>query len=417
MRKWILILFLNLITLISYGQKVIIENPYVESSYYCRYGNTKIERVACDEKETCIYITYIAKTDDEISISISSRMILLVDRKEQLGIIKWGVLNNGSFSKLELNQPYSTHSIQNFTFCLVFPRISKAAQILNIEENVNNGFYWRGIYVNHRDLDLGTSNDNRNDQRSTHIYEDANTDREDGGGNSYGYFEDTEHEDNHHSQNLYPNNDRFVVSASGSCFALNEDGYVATCYHVIEDAQRIRIRGINADFDHPLKARVFAFDRRNDLAILKIDDPNFSTLEAIPYQIKSIPSEVGEEVFTLGYPLRAVMGDEIKLTNGVISACSGYMGDATSYQFSATVQSGNSGCPVFNSDGDVIGVVNARLENIESASYAIKEQYLNALIQNQGIRLSPHRTRSMSNQPMTTKVKTIKPFVYIVEVE
>jgi len=414
MRKRLLVLFLNVITLISCGQKVTIENPYVESSYYSRYGNTKIERIACEENETRIYITYDAKSNDEISISISSKMTLVLDRTKQLGIIRWGVLNNGNFSNLDLDQPYSTHSIQNFTFCLVFPRISKAAQTLSIEENVDNGFYWRGIRLDNRDS--STSNDNRDDQGNTGISGISNTDRDDSGENSYVYFEDTEHDD-YHSSNAHSNNDYFVVSASGSCFALNEDGYLATCYHVIEDARRIRIRGVNEDFEHPLIAKVIVSDQDNDLAILKIDDSHFSTLETLPYQIKSIPSEVGEEVFTLGYPLRAVMGDEIKLTNGVISACSGYMGDVTSYQLSATVQSGNSGCPVFNSDGDVIGVVNARLENIESASYAIKEQYLNKLIQNQRIRLSSHRIQSMSNMPMTTKVKNIKPFVYIVEVE
>lgn len=415
MRKRLLVLFLNVITLISCGQKVTIENPYVGSSYYSRYGNTKIERIACDENETRIYITYDAKSNDEISISISSKMTLVIDRTKQLGITKWGVINNGRFSKLDLNQPYSTRSFQNFTFCLVFPRISKATQTLSIEENVDNGFYWRGIRLDSRDL--STSNDNRDDQGSPSIRGNSNTDRDDGGGYSYGYFGGSEHEDDYHSSNTHSNNDYFVASASGSCFALNEDGYLATCYHVIEDARRIRVRGINEDFDHPLMARVIASDKNNDLAILKIEDPSFSTIKAIPYQIKSIPSEVGEEVFTLGYPLRAVMGDEIKLTNGIISACSGYMGDATSYQLSATVQSGNSGCPVFNSDGDVIGVVNARLENIESASYAIKEQYLNNLIQNQGIQLTSYRSQSMSNQPMTTKVKTIKTFVYIVEVE
>lgn len=415
MRYCFLILLLYTISLVSCGQNVTIENPYVESSYYSRYGNTQIERIACDEKETRIYVAYYAKTNDEISISISSKMTLVLDRAKQLNIIKWGLLNNGNFSNLDFDQPYSTHSIQNFTFCLVFPRISKATQTLSIEENVDNGFYWRGIRLDNRDLN--TSNDDRDDQGSPIIRGNSNTDREDGGGYSYGYFGGSEHEDDYHSSNAHSNNDNFVISASGSCFALNENGYLATCYHVIEDARRIRIRGVNEDFEHPLMARVIASDQDNDLAILKIDDSHFSTLETLPYQIKSNPSEVGEEVFTLGYPLRAVMGDEIKLTNGVISACSGYMGDATSYQLSATVQSGNSGCPVFNSDGDVIGVVNARLENIESASYAIKEQYLNALIQNKGIRLSPHRTQSMSNKPMTTKVKNIKPFVYIVEVE
>ena len=64
-------------------------------------------------------------------------------------------------------------------------------------------------------------------------------------------------------------------------------------------------------------------------------------------------SEVGEEVFVLGYPLTATMGDEIKLTTGVISSKSGFQGDISQYQISAPVQPGNSGGPLFDSKGNI----------------------------------------------------------------
>ena len=111
-------------------------------------------------------------------------------------------------------------------------------------------------------------------------------------------------------------------------------------------------------------------DKNNDLAIVKIDDPSFTTLGEVPYALATGLADVGEEVLTLGYPLNAVMGDEIKLTNGIISSRTGFQGDASSYQLSVAVYPGNSGGPLFNAQGDVVGVVNARLP--ESATYAVK---------------------------------------------
>ena len=103
--------------------------------------------------------------------------------------------------------------------------------------------------------------------------------------------------------------------------------------------------------------------KKNDLAILKIDDNNFSGrfLGKIPYCFSNQIKEVGDEIIVLGYPLRAVMGDEIKLTNGLISSRTGFQGDMTTYQISATVQPGNSGGPLLDSNGNLIGIISSRL--------------------------------------------------------
>lgn len=438
MKQWFIIVWLSFCALVSFAQ-TSIENPYVESSYRSRYGDTKVERIAINSRETRVYISYSAKTNEDISVAISSKTTLKTDGR-RLSITKWGTVADGQFSALNLNQSYGLNSIKKFTFCLVFPSIPTNSQSIDIEENVSDGFYWRGIRLRRSSAnsnddreDSGTSNHrsqtDRNDSGTAH--NDGGTNHNSGTNRNNG---DTDRNDSgtsrneHHDKNgrensaATPRTQRpvetpFVVSASGSSFAINGEGYLATCYHVIEGARRVRIRGVNGDFDHPVMAVVCATDRDNDLAILKITDNGFHGIGSLPYRIKTSESEVGEEVFTLGYPLRSVMGDEIKLTNGVISACSGYQGDMASYQLSATVQSGNSGCPVFNANGEVIGVVSSRLENIESASYAIKEQYLIRLIQKQGIQLSSAGVRSMATEPMTTKVRTVKPYIYIVEVE
>lgn len=143
---------------------------------------------------------------------------------------------------------------------------------------------------------------------------------------------------------------------SGSGFAL-KNGYVTTNYHVIEGANSITIKGINGDFNKAYNASVVATDRFNDLAILKIDDNSFNGYGTTPYSVKTVTSEVGEDIFVLGYPLTATMGDEIKYTTGVISSKTGFQGDVSLYQISAPIQPGNSGGPLFDSKGNLIGIV------------------------------------------------------------
>ena len=148
------------------------------------------------------------------------------------------------------------------------------------------------------------------------------------------------------------------------------------------------------------------------MALLKVDN---ISINAIPYGIVSKIAEVGDEVFVLGYPLRAVMGDEIKLTNGLISSRTGFKGDITSYQISATVQSGNSGGPLFDKNGNIIGIINSRLP-VENAAYAIKTPYLLALLSSES-NISVTSNGSLRTLLLTDQVKQIRNFIYIVEVE
>ncbi len=204
-------------------------------------------------------------------------------------------------------------------------------------------------------------------------------------------------------------------SVSGTGFALTSTGLVVTNNHVIEGVNRIVVRGVNGDFDKTYTAKVVITDKKNDLAILKIDDPNFSLLGKVPYVIKTQLDSVGESVFVLGYPLRTTMGDEIKLTNGIISSKTGFQGDATSYQISVPIQPGNSGGPLFDKNGDLIGIINSKHSGAENASYAIKAAYLKNLI---ALLDSPPVLQTESNmkkKTLTQQVEIAKKYVYIIE--
>jgi len=208
-----------------------------------------------------------------------------------------------------------------------------------------------------------------------------------------------------------------VVASSGTGFALTSDGYIVTNYHVIDGASTITVKGINGNFSVSYKAKVIVSDKNNDLAIIQIEDNTFSNISKIPYTIKSTSSDVGENVFVLGYPLRATMGDEIKLTNGIISSKTAFQGDITSYQISAPVQPGNSGGPLFDKSGNLIGVINAKHSGAENVSYAIKISYLKNIIDLLPTTPALSNTNTMTNLSLSDQVKLLNKFVYIIEIK
>lgn len=218
---------------------------------------------------------------------------------------------------------------------------------------------------------------------------------------------------------MYPTSSESVAGTSegeewsGSGFAL-KNGYIVTNFHVIDGASSIIVKGINGDFNISYPASVVGVDKNNDLALLKISDPNFKGFGNIPYFISSLSSEVGEEIFVLGYPLTSTMGDEIKLTTGVISSKSGFQGDVSLYQISAPIQPGNSGGPLFDKRGNIVGVVSAKHAGAENVGYAIKTSYLRNLIDSYSSQAILPTNNSISGLPLTGKVRQAKNFVFMI---
>jgi S1-C subfamily serine protease len=224
---------------------------------------------------------------------------------------------------------------------------------------------------------------------------------------------------------LYPTSEDNITSkssnpsrvASGTGFGISANGIIVTNFHVIDGAKTIKVRGVNSDFNKTYNAKVLVSDKNNDLALIQIDDYGFTSLGPIPYTIKTGLAGVGENIFVLGYPLRATMGDEIKLTNGIVSSRTGFQGDITSYQISAPVQPGNSGGPLFDIQGNLIGIINAKHGGAENASYAVKTSYLTNLLD---LLPSPPKLQtvnSLSGKTLTQQVELVKKFVYIIETE
>jgi S1-C subfamily serine protease/antitoxin component YwqK of YwqJK toxin-antitoxin module len=208
---------------------------------------------------------------------------------------------------------------------------------------------------------------------------------------------------------------------NGSGFFINEKGYIATNYHVVEDASAIQVEYFQKGIKNTFSAKVIVTDKQNDLAIIQINDPKFKTLPSIPYVFNSTIKDVGSEVFALGYPMADVMGDEIKFTDGKISSKTGIEGDITVYQISVPIQPGNSGGPLFDNKGNLVGITSSALNkeyfNSENVNYAIKTTYLKNLIDVMPESITLPNNIEIYNKPLTEKIKLLSDFIPIIRVK
>ena len=170
--------------------------------------------------------------------------------------------------------------------------------------------------------------------------------------------------------------------SSGTGFFISKQGYIATNYHVINGATSITIDLSGKDNQSNQYAAVLVrCDPTNDIAVLRIVDPEFSPFQQLPYIIES-KVNVGASVFTIGFPLNNIMGKNFKVSNGIISAKTGINDDVRYYQITVPVQPGSSGGPLFNKDGNIVGITSSQLNgdyigaHIENVNYAIKTMYL-----------------------------------------
>lgn len=204
--------------------------------------------------------------------------------------------------------------------------------------------------------------------------------------------------------------------ASGTGFFIDPNGYIITNHHVIEKAKGIDVFVTESSMTSTYNAKTVIIDKSNDLAILKITDSAFARLDPIPYTIGIGTKDVGTSVFAMGYPQLSYLGDEIKVTDGIISSKSGYQGDVTTYQISAPIQSGNSGGPLFDKNGHVIGITNAGVSGLDNVGYAIKISYITNLIEAASESIVTPTANLLKELPFTEQIKKISPYVVIIKI-
>ena len=186
-----------------------------------------------------------------------------------------------------------------------------------------------------------------------------------------------------------------------------------------EDSKHIEVSFLVDNEMKDFKARIIKNDSINDLALLKIDDIDFNNFNSLQYNFKLKQSSVGIDVFTLGYPLTNILGGEIKLTDGRISSRTGILGDIRLYQTTAPLQPGNSGGPLFDFNGNLIGINTATIkkEIAENVSYSIKTIYLKNIIDVLPSEINLPDDDSISELKIEEQVKILSKYTVFIKVK
>jgi S1-C subfamily serine protease len=182
--------------------------------------------------------------------------------------------------------------------------------------------------------------------------------------------------------------------------------------HIVRNSKNIRVFNVKGE---QFNAFVVRLDVNRDVAIIKIDDDRFKSFSSLPYSIRKTASDIAEPIFTLGFPR-----NEIVYGEGYLSAETGYKGDTLSCQIFVAANPGNSGGPVFNHNGEVIGILSAKETETEGAVFAVQSKYIYQVLDE--LKKSSLYTNvkvpsksGLSGLDKTQQVKKIQEFVFMVK--
>jgi S1-C subfamily serine protease len=175
-----------------------------------------------------------------------------------------------------------------------------------------------------------------------------------------------------------------TIKGFGTGFFISDDGLFVTAAHVVQGASEVKVLAQNREYN----AKTLFADSSLDIAVLHVEGARgVGSLSVVP----SGPVRTGDAVFTLGFPQVQLQGAEAKFTDGSISSLSGIGGDPKFFQISVPVQPGNSGGPLLDASGNVVGIVVSRLDAIETllatgslpqnVNYALKSSFVLPLLE------------------------------------
>lgn len=195
-----------------------------------------------------------------------------------------------------------------------------------------------------------------------------------------------------------------AVSKSGTGFVISPKGHIITNNHVI--AGCTDIRG-NLNGQPATTLRVVSTDERNDLALLQ--GPTTSFKDYAKIRERSIRS--GDSVVAIGYPFHGMLTSDFTVTTGIVNSLSGIRNDTRFLQISAAVQPGNSGGPLFDTNGLIVGVVTGKLDALEmvratgdipeDVNFAIKTGAIRDFLDNSVV---PYETAALKSELKTPEI-------------
>lgn len=157
--------------------------------------------------------------------------------------------------------------------------------------------------------------------------------------------------------------------SSGTGFAVTADGWLMTNAHVVDGCDRVEVKGRGVATDPRI-------DSTNDLALIKVgaDTP------MVPFTFRRAPIRLGEDIVAIGYPLADLLADSVKITTGNVNALAGLKNDTRYIQISTPIQPGNSGGPVVDRYGFLLGITSATFSKQAADQIGITAQNVNFAI-------------------------------------
>lgn len=349
--------------------------------------------VRCYRNKTLVFFECAASRFKDSSFSISSRTTLTSATGNMRTTIKsWGMYDaeNDVTTQRDFDKLYTVDAGTRTIYVMEFDAIPLGVENISIHENIANEFFWNGIQI-------------KNSAKIEDIGGEAPPSSR-GGSDSGG------------SQT---SNDTDNWAGSGSGFFISRSGHIATNYHVVDGMTKFQVEYYLDGKKYTYPAKVIATDPTNDMAIIRVDHKDFTTLPEIPYKFDTKTKDVGTDVFTLGYPLTFIMGEEIKYTKGEISAKSGFQGDIRTYQISVPITNGNSGGPLFDYDGNIVGITSSGLKKgiADNVNYAIKSIYLQTLIDACQENIDLPTGINLSGKSKPEIIKALQGFVVLIKVK
>lgn len=203
-----------------------------------------------------------------------------------------------------------------------------------------------------------------------------------------------------------------AFTTGGTGFMIDPKGYLVTNAHVVHGAKQIAIQNNRGEY----LVSVVHIDDTKDVAILKIDDSNFKPYSSLPYSISKQTARLAEPIFTLGYPR-----NEIVYGQGYLSAMTGFNGDTLSCQIEIAANRGNSGSPILNRKGEVVGILNGRQTNAEGFAFAVQSKYIFSVLDSlkkldNAPSIKVNARTSINGLDRTEQVKKVQDHVYMVKV-
>lgn len=204
------------------------------------------------------------------------------------------------------------------------------------------------------------------------------------------------------------------ANIEGTGFAINKKGYFITSYHMVKNADSVFVTNNTIG---RASAKLITSEPSLDIAIYKIDNIDAIKELNFPFSFKDNTSEIGDKIFTLGYPRRdAVYGE------GALSSMTGFNNDTTMYQISIPINPGNSGGPLMDEQGNIVGVIRGKQSSAEATGFAIKSIYIQQVIDKvetdsikKELSLS-FKKSNLKGLKRSEQIKKIQPFVFNVMV-